>query len=435
MNINQILPILSVSKITNDVVLMRGLHGIGKSDIVKQYTKANNLHLEVLILSLMESGDLLGIPNIVDGRTDWAEPDWIQKLHESAWPSVFSLDDLEFTDTNFEMLVRADKRDMNKKVLEELYKKHYKIPNATNALTSNQRNVQCKTSKETVLFVDEYSRSTPDVHNATMQLILDKRLHNHILPFVKGTQTQIIAADNPANGDYHVTELDPAKLDRFLITDVEVDPKSWLSWARDNGVNAIVRDFIMNNTTKLHFTPKDQSETGATPRSWTKLGEFVDQFDNLPEESIFPIIRGKIGSSLGAQFYTFYNEYNVNISIKDIEKEIKKLERKHTKSGLNYEESLPLIGESIKKMMQDMEGVTKMEYSEEFFNNSKKAITEGKDTKSVIVLLGMLYSLELELLTSLLKEWKNNEKELFYALVKLDPKKALALRIRNKITA
>ena len=46
--------------------LVEGVHGIGKSDAVKQYAKDNDLHCEILILSLMDTGDLIGIPRTAD---------------------------------------------------------------------------------------------------------------------------------------------------------------------------------------------------------------------------------------------------------------------------------------------------------------------------------------------------------------------------------
>jgi len=428
MNITQVLPIMAASKKTGDVVLMRGLHGIGKSAITVQYADQYNLGLEILILSLMEQGDLIGIPNITNNTTTWAAPDWLNNLRDKAWPKRFNFEDLEFKDKNFEEEVnKHSKNAILRENLNKLYNEFYNV-NLIEPVLTKQDNVSCRLSKETVLFVDEYSRAGADIHNSTMQLILDKRLHNHVLPYVNGVQTQIIAADNPADGDYHVTELDPAKLDRFLIIDVEVDAKAWLAWARENEVNSIVRDFIMNNLTKIHYVPEDQSQTGATPRSWTMLGKFVNLFETIPEESIFPIIRGKVGSSLGAQFYTYYNEYNKNVSIEDIQKII---DQEFFKQGDNID--LEKIGKVVKELTKEMEGVTKMEYAEELFSAIKTEINDAKGVENVVHVLGFLYSLDLEILTSLLKEWKNNEKEAFYGLMKLDPKKALALKIKSKV--
>jgi len=377
MNISQVGPILEASKLADDSVLMEGLHGIGKSEIVKQYCTKNGYFYTALFLSHQEVGDLIGIPYIENGVQHWSVPVWLQRMNAAAEKGMHN-----------------------------------------------------------VLLLDELNRAQTDVLNSALQLVLERQIHEHVLPVVDGVRTQIIACTNPASaGDYQVQEFDPALLDRFVKLEVEVDAKAWLAWARENGVNPIVRDFIMNNLTKIHYVPEDQSQTGATPRSWTKLAKFVDIFESIPEESIFPIIRGKVGSSLGAQFYTYYNEYNKNVSIEDIQKVIDKEFNKQKTANPDGLNSIDLekIGKVVKKLTKEMEGVTKMEYAEELFSVIKDDIKKAEGISDVIHVLGFLYSLDLEILTSLLKEWKNNEKEAFYGLMKLDPKKALALKIKSKV--
>ena len=93
----------------NDSVLLNGKHGIGKTSVVKQFAKENNMYLETLILSLKDPSDLLGMPYInhteTHKRTQFAEPDWFQKIVDKAWPTEFKYTDLEFTDLDFEKYV------------------------------------------------------------------------------------------------------------------------------------------------------------------------------------------------------------------------------------------------------------------------------------------------------------------------------------------
>lgn len=107
MNIGSIKPILKAAKIADDTALMIGVHGIGKSDIVRSYAKENNMGIKTIFLSMFEVGDLLGMPNIVDGTTVWAEPDWLRELNEMAWPEHFNIEDLEFQDKEFEEFVKS----------------------------------------------------------------------------------------------------------------------------------------------------------------------------------------------------------------------------------------------------------------------------------------------------------------------------------------
>ncbi len=55
-------------------VLLRGPHGIGKSEYLESYARERNLGIYVLDLSLLEATDLTGIPFIRDGLTYFAPP-------------------------------------------------------------------------------------------------------------------------------------------------------------------------------------------------------------------------------------------------------------------------------------------------------------------------------------------------------------------------
>ena len=74
-------------------VLTRGRHGIGKSTVV--YQIANNLGLEVVErrASQMTEGDLLGLPKVNKGVTQWLAPEWLHKACNN--PVVLFLDEVD----------------------------------------------------------------------------------------------------------------------------------------------------------------------------------------------------------------------------------------------------------------------------------------------------------------------------------------------------
>jgi MoxR-like ATPase len=100
--------ILKVAQLSNNAVLLRGKHGIGKSQQIKQYAKENNYHLEELFLSHQEIGDLIGIPTTkeINGElaTVWTKPIWLERMYEANWPDV-TIDELEFEDEEFKEFV------------------------------------------------------------------------------------------------------------------------------------------------------------------------------------------------------------------------------------------------------------------------------------------------------------------------------------------
>jgi hypothetical protein len=97
----------------NISVMVRGPHGVGKSQLFAQI--ANTLGLEMIDrrLSQMTEGDLLGLPELVDGVTRFCPPDWYMTA--------------------------------------------------------------CK--KPVVLLLDEYNRATPEVLQTAMQITLDRELN------------------------------------------------------------------------------------------------------------------------------------------------------------------------------------------------------------------------------------------------------------------
>ena len=74
-------------------VLIRGRHGIGKSEIV--YQMADHLGLPVVErrASQMTEGDLVGLPSINGNRTSFNPPDWFKQACEA--PVVLFLDEVD----------------------------------------------------------------------------------------------------------------------------------------------------------------------------------------------------------------------------------------------------------------------------------------------------------------------------------------------------
>lgn len=275
MDIQTARDIIAAAALADDTVIMEGVHGIGKSQIVKQFALEEGYHLEELFLSHQEVGDLIGIPHMKeqDGVTitTWSVPIWLQRMYKAA-----------------------------------------------------------QEGKKCVLFLDELNRAPVDVRQSALQLVLERQIHEHKLPVIDGARTLVVAAINPAD-KYQVDELDPALLDRFLHITVEPDAQAWLKWARSSGVNSIVRDFIAEYPDRIHWTAADTG-IGATPRSWAKLGDFMDRVHDIKEEILFQIMKGKVGTELASQFYTFYKNYVDVVKMKDIEDIVKTTKTKSLRS-------------------------------------------------------------------------------------------------------
>lgn len=360
MNIQSAKAVIKAAVAADDAVIIEGIHGIGKSQIVQQFAKEEEYHLEELFLSHQEVGDIIGIPfdfEDEDGNriTSWSIPIWLQRFNEAA-----------------------------------------------------------AAGKKCILFLDELNRAPTDVRQSALQLVLERKIHEHTLPVVNGERTMIVSAINPAD-EYQVDELDPALLDRFLHINIEVCAKTWLTWAKVNDINNIVIDYIIENSKKLHWTPQDGG-TGASPRSWSKLSNYMHNLEDIDTEILFQIIKGKIGKEIGSQFYSFAKDYVKVIKVEDVEAIVKE-----HKDADTIEE----IASHITELMGEAEAIQKSEMAD-------KLRVKYANKKDMLPYVAYLYSLEIEICVSYLKAQKSDNPDEYKKLAAFDSElnnKKLFLRI------
>ncbi len=74
-------------------VLLRGRHGVGKSEVVYQIAEKMGLPVIERRASQMTEGDLVGLPCIGDNRTSFNPPDWFKDACE--YPVILFLDEVD----------------------------------------------------------------------------------------------------------------------------------------------------------------------------------------------------------------------------------------------------------------------------------------------------------------------------------------------------
>jgi midasin (ATPase involved in ribosome maturation) len=87
---------LSVVPFVTDVnkpVLIRGRHGIGKSELVYAFAAAKNMPVVERRASQMTEGDLIGLPSLEGNSTKWNPPDWFKRACDYA--CVVFLDEVD----------------------------------------------------------------------------------------------------------------------------------------------------------------------------------------------------------------------------------------------------------------------------------------------------------------------------------------------------
>ena len=243
-------------------ILIRGRHGVGKSEVV--YMIAKNMGLPVVErrASQMTEGDLLGLPDTADtsinGRkaTTWNAPDWLVTACE----------------------------------------------------------------QPVVLFLDEVDRATMEVRQGLFELTDSRKINGWHLH----QDTIIIAAVNGGEhgAQYQVGEMDPAELDRWTVFDVEPSAEDWLRWAKDK-VDGVVWDFVNQNRTHMEHTGEfEPNKVYPSRRSWKRFNDTAAPTGVFEENGnldlLFNLATAFLGFEAAVTLRDFVANYGWQVSVDDL---------------------------------------------------------------------------------------------------------------------
>ena len=170
-----------------------GEAGIGKSAILEQIAVENNSNfIKLNLAQITEPGDLIGFPI----KEHYMCKEYIDhpEDNECVWVSSESID--EFIKKGW--------------TLTEETRMGYAIPSWLKQLDLN---------KSTILLLDDYSRATPAILQACMEIIYKQEYISWKLP----RYSTIVLSTNPDNGDYSVSSFDEAQTTRFITFNVKFD--------------------------------------------------------------------------------------------------------------------------------------------------------------------------------------------------------------------
>lgn len=121
-----------------------------------------------------------------------------------------------------------------------------------------------------ILFFDEINRALMMVQNALLQLVLDRRLGDYVLP----KEWAMVAACNDAKYSRGVNQLSEAFLGRFLHINVEPDRDDWIDWAIANDVHTTVIGFLRFRGENFHNQDRN-AKASPNPRSWVDVSNLA----------------------------------------------------------------------------------------------------------------------------------------------------------------
>jgi hypothetical protein len=282
MNIKEINKFLDTLTEPKFAIMFSGAHGIGKSDVVRQWAQRKNFFFIDLRLGQKDVGDIVGYPQVINGRFVHILPDLLAPAFAPNPPDGYD---------------------------------------------------------GVVLFLDELNRGTKDVIQAAFQLVLDRVMNGQKLH----PNCWVFSAINDNMDIYTVTDLDPAMRNRFMLIEFQPTVDEWLAWAEGRNANdkrnidIDIRNFIV--TFKEYLETKmtsDLAESGGvhpTRRTWHMYSKwYVENKSALSIPFLTTIAESFVGKSAAGAFKLYVTEKGQ--LIEDSEEAVaQKVERKHAKRG------------------------------------------------------------------------------------------------------
>jgi len=262
MNFNDTLKSVELVIETNEVPLIVGESGIGKTALAKTLARQREWSLVVIDGNLLKEGEIGGLPTV--------EEYTIKDEHG---------------------------RVVSKKTT--IYAIHTKLREIDNLILEG---------KDVLLFIDEINRCEHSVQQELMNLILNREINGYKLH----DKVKILAAMNPSSKygsdfDYQVVDMDAAQENRFVWLNMESDAKGWIKWASENKVDRKVIEFISTFPEHLHSINED--DIRATPRSFERVSKsyklYKENKDSIPRRVFLNVLRGNLGRIIAEQLMDF----------------------------------------------------------------------------------------------------------------------------------
>ena len=259
---------------SHTTVMLWGPPGVGKSSLIHQvgaelYSSVLNADQNSVLdlrLAQLEPTDLRGVPmpNHDTGRADWYLP--------AFWPA---------------RALKATER-----VLETTDGKPTTIPVKAG---------ECLTGPG-ILFLDEIEKAPISVKNASLQLVLDRKIGAYKLP----DDWAIVCAGNNEDDNCFSGPLGAALANRMLHVPVEPDVDAFAAWARDSGnVCEDIIGFLYLRPDMLY--KQTEEHAFPSPRSWAMASNMIKAVSNQREQA--ELLSASVGKVAKQEFVIWQNVY------------------------------------------------------------------------------------------------------------------------------
>ena len=243
----------------NQVPLLVGETGIGKTSLATRVAESHDWELVTIDGNLLKEGEIGGLPTV-------------------------------------ETVSHKDSNGAVKEIKTTVYAVHHTLEHVSRAVNAG---------RHVLLFIDEINRAEHAVQQELMNLILNREING----FALSDDVRIIAAMNPEDSfDYQTIDMDPAQQNRFVWLYMNADYMQWIDWAIGAGIEEKVIEFISSYPEYLNQRHEDDID--ATPRSFERVSGLYTIYKNqegsaYSRDVFMNVIRGNVGKLIAEAFVSF----------------------------------------------------------------------------------------------------------------------------------
>jgi len=171
------------------------------------------------------------------------------------------------------------------------------------------------------LFLDELDRATREVQQTGFEISLDYTLNLNPLPM----GWRVVSAANADQDIYAVLDIDPALLSRFFVNDFKPTVPEWMDHALTIGVHPAIIQYITKVPLDLD-TPEQMDPGKVYPcrRSWVMLSNNIKHMTENGDNPIKDLdyltllAKGYVGNTVAVNFVEFVSKDFDVLSVEDI---------------------------------------------------------------------------------------------------------------------
>ena len=310
---NRFIQAKGIKPVATEVI---GEAGLGKTTVVEQVAKANNLSLvKINLAQIEELGDLVGYPikqyelckkSTVSVPVE-KEPEY--EMVKKKLPNGKIV--MKKVIKNPGETVKANSQEclwIDDAAIEQYTKQGYEF-------TGNKRMSYAPpewiADKEGggILLVDDWSRADQRFIQAMMEVCDRQTYISWKLP----KDWHIILTANPDNGEYQVTSMDVAQKTRFASIEMKFSEERWAEWAEQAKIDGRCINFILMNPEVV--------QGACNPRALTTFFNTISSFKSFEGNlaMVQMLGEGTIGSTAATLFTQFiHNKLDQIISPKEV---------------------------------------------------------------------------------------------------------------------